>query len=74
MVNTLQSYLNKLDDYFKQADLSSAINISLTQDPKTELFGIIALVAQVLLLIVVLVILSKVRNRNKIKDDFSEEA
>ena len=72
-VNTLQNFVQQADDYFKQADLSNAINFTLTQDPKAELFTIISLVAEILLLIVVMVILSKIRNANRTKDDFAEE-
>ena len=72
-INTLQNYVDQADAYFKQADLSNVINFTLTQDPRSELFTIMGLVAEILLLIVVMVILSKIRNANKAKDDFAEE-
>lgn len=72
-LNTFQNFIDQADAYFKQADLSNLINLTVTQDPRSELFTIIALVAEILLLIVVLVILSKIRNANKGKDDFADE-
>ena len=72
-INTLQNYVDQADAYFKQADLSDVINFTLTQDPRSELFTIMGLVAEILLLIVVMVILSKIRNANKAKDVFEEE-
>lgn len=72
-INTLQNYLQQADEYFKQADLSEFINFTLNQDPRSELFTIISLVAEILLLIVVMVILSKIRNANRTKDELAEE-
>ncbi len=72
-INTLQNFVDQADNYFKQADLSNFISFTMTQDPRAELFTIISLVAEILLLIVVMVILSKIRNANRTKDEFAEE-
>ena len=71
--NGMQNAVQQLDEYFKQANLSGIVTTLTTVDPAGMKYVLAGIGVDILLLLVVLIILSKIRHKDRELDEQLEE-
>ncbi len=73
ITNGMQNAVQQVDEYFKQANLSGIVTSITTVDPAGMKYVVAGIGVDILLLLVVLIILSKIRHKDKELDELLEE-